>query len=439
MRGSLLAMLFVLTVRAFGQDTLMPVNPKRLVGRISVGWNYYTRPLSVAPELNSVTNYVNLNYRFYDSTRNRIRYQIKLDAYQKTAFTAPEPIHDGHFRNRYIIRQLYASYGQGSEQFKLGRVIPYMTVIDAYPINGTSLENITLYRSFQLSAFGGTINDYYENKLTGSGYNTGASLFFKKTFLGIGAGFTTEKYVNQESRKAFLYGEAKPLSHVRIYHKTMYMLNRHLIGYSYTNLYYRFSRKWYVRLNFEYLNRYTRFSTLSDTVATPDKYFYQTNEKDVSLTAGWQVFYLSSIGSLDIMPSVKKRFGYDDLSYGNVQAVYRNYFLYRFQLGVEGGYTRNHWLQNIKTGGYLNSSFIKGKWDLTLSYYINSYRWIYQININNRSRETTSSIRKLSLISADLGTKISRSVYATLSVTGEIGNTDDSRLSLYARLNYSLR
>lgn len=414
-------------------------NPSHLTGRISSGWNYYSKPSSFSPELNSLTNYINLNYRFFDPAGKQIRYQIKLDAYQKTGLTTKTPLQNNNYQNRYIIRQLYAAYGNGSQQIKLGRVVPYTAVIDAHPINGLSVENYAVLKSLQLSGFGGTINDYYKNKIAGSGYNTGVSAYYIHTIFGLGAGFTAEKLYNESLQKAYLYGEIKPLSGLRLNSKTMYITNKNLIGYSYTSIYYRLNRKFNIRTGFEYRNRITQIKTLNDTLSTADKYFYTANEKDVSITAYYQAFYFSSVGALDIIPSAKKRIGYDDLTYGNIKLLYKHFFFFPLNLGLEAGYTDNNWLRNMKLGGFFNKDFFKGKIDFTLSYYMNSFQWINKVTINNRVQETTSSANILSLASIDMIIRASRAFYASMSVTGEFGNAFDPRTSMMVRLNYVLR
>ncbi|MBL7959584.1 hypothetical protein JNL27_05025 [bacterium] len=406
-------------------------NTKNLVGRFSTGWNYYTKGNSLSPQLNSFNNYVFLNYRVFDPNSQEVKYQFKFDFYEKTALSSTRSVTEGNqFQNRYVVKQLYASYGDNYRQIKIGRIIPMINVVDAYPINGFSAENIRVGNWFDVSAFGGTINDYYKNDPLGNGYNYGFSALHQCARWSVGAGFTGEKFETTVLTKAYLYGDYKPVTNLRLYHRTQYILNEKLIGYSQSNAYYKFSKKLNIRTTFDYRNRTTQFPARNDTLSPIDKYFYSSTEKNISTTVNYQIFYNRRIGMMDISPTLKKRFGNGDLFYADTRLLYRNYLFVRLNVGLKGSYTSNQWLKNIQSSLWLNRDFLTNKLDATLLYNLNSYRW----NI-----KTSSGNHLLSIVSADLSYRFSKDFFTALTLSEEFGNATDPHTSVFVRLNYYLR
>ncbi len=411
------------------QNPSMPVG-KNLVGRLSTTWNYYSQT-GASSSLNALSNYAMLNYRIFDANSGAVKYQFKIDYYEKNTFTGTKGITEGQrFQNRYIVKQLYAAYGDNFRQVKAGRIIPLMPVVDAYPINGVSAENIRLGNLFDLSAFGGTINDFYRNDPTGRGYNYGGSLIHLHNLWSAGLGFTAEKYESTSLTKAYLYGDYKPVTNLRLYHRTQYIVNESLIGYSQSSVYYRFNKSLNFRTTFDYRNRTTHFLTRTDTINASDKYFYSSTEKNVSLTTNYRAYYNPRIGMLDISSTLKKRFGNGDLIYADLRTGYRNYFWVRLNTGISASYTSNQWLRNIQTALWFNRDFLQNRLDATMTYNLNTYQW----NIKTPARN-----HLLSIISADVSYRITRDFFGALTASEEIGNATDPHTSVFIRMNYYLR
>lgn len=409
-----------------------PTTPSsNLIGRFSTGWNYYTKGNSVSPQLSSFNNYINLNYRVFDPNTKTVKYQFKFDFYEKTGLaTTRNATESNSFQNRYIVKQLYAAYGDNYRQIKVGRVIPLINVIDAYPINGVSAENIRFGKWFDVSAFGGTINDFYRNEPVGHGYNYGASVLHLDNIWSAGAGFTTEKFETTPVAKAYFYAEYKPMSGLRLYNRTQYIISQSLIGYSQSSIYYKLNRDLSFRTVFDYRNRTTNFLTRYDTLNSPDKYFYSSVEKNIAVTANYKAFYNRRIGSLDLSTTLKKRFGNGGLIYTDLRTTYRNYIWVRLNLGLNGSYTSNQWIKNVQTSFWLNRDFLKNKMDATLSYNFNAYQW----NIKTSTRN-----HFLSIVSTDLSYRISKDFYTALTLTEEFGNATDPYTAVFFRMNYYLR
>ena len=425
-----LVFLMLITVSLPAQNPVNTAN-KNLVGRFSTAWNYYYQTNSNTPALNSLNNYVMLNYRVFDPDSNRIKYQFKVDYYEKNSWSGTQNISEGNrFQNRYIVKQLYAAYGDNYRQIKAGRIIPLVSVIDAYPINGVSAENIRAGKWFDVSAFAGTITDYYRNDPLGRGYNYGISALHLHDIWSAGAGFTAEKFETTSLSKAYLYGDFKPMSNLRLYHRTQYVINQSLIGYSQSSIYYKLNKLLSFRTAFDYRNRTANVPARTDTLTPADKYFYSSTEKNVLLTANYRAFYNRRIGLLDVSSTLKKRFGNGDLIYADLRTTYRNYIWVRLNLGINGSYTGNQWLKNVQTSLWLNRDFLKNKLDATLTYNLNAYQW----NIKTSTRS-----HLLSIVSTDLSYRFSRNFYTAVTLTEEFGNTTDPHTAVFVRLNYFLR
>lgn len=419
-----------LTAELYSQSTAN-LNNRNLIGRFSTGWNYYTKAGSVSPQLNSFNNNLMLNYRTFDPNTNSVKYQFKFDFYEKTGLTTtPNETEGNKFQNRYIVKQLYAAYGDNYRQIKAGRIIPMVSVIDAYPINGVSVENMRVGNWFELSAFGGTINDFYRNDVLGKGYDYGVSALHQHGVWSIGSGFTAEKFEANFLTKAYLYGDYKPLSNLRLYNRTQYILNEKLLAYSQSTIYYKWNKKLNIRTTFDYRNRTTQFPARNDTLSVIDKYFYSSSEKNISVTLNYQAFYNPRIGTLDITPTVKKRVGNGDLFYTHLRMYYRNYIFVRLNMGLNGSYTTNQWLRNIQTSFWLNRDFLKSKLDAALSVNLNAYQW----NI-----KTSTRTHLLSTVSADLSYRFSKDFFTALTLSEEFGDATAPHTVVFGRLNYYLR
>lgn len=402
-----------------------------LIGRFSTGWNYYTKGNAISPQLNSFNNYVTLNYRVFDTNTQVIQYQFKFDFYEKTGLATTRNGTKGNtFKNRYLVKQLYAAYGDNYRQIKIGRIIPSVSVIDAYPINGVSAENIRAGKWFDVSAFGGSINDFYKNDLSGHGYNYGLSILHQHGLWSAGTGFTSEKFATTVLSKTYFYAEYKPTPTLRAYHRTQYIVDHSLIGYSQSSIFYRLNKQLSFRTVFDYRNRTSDFPVRYDTSVSSDKYFYSSTEKNVSLTTNYRAYYNRRIGLLDISSTLKKRFGNGNLIYADLRTSYKNYFWFRLNLGVNGAYTSNQWLQNIQTSLWLNRDFMKNKLDATLSYNLNAYQW----NIRTAARN-----HLLSLITTDLSYRFTKDFYSAVTLTEEFGDATEPHTSIFVRLNYYLR
>lgn len=398
--------------------------PQRaFVGRVSLGWNYYSKDASLAPELNSMTNTYSLGYRFFDPETGRIRYRFQTDFYQKNTLAAPT---SSRFDHRYVFRQLYGSYGDRQE-IKAGKVIPMNAVVDAYPINGVSAENIA-FGPFEFSAFGGTINDFYENTFAGSGHDFGGAAAYKKSDYTIGAGATSEKFNGRQLNKGYAYVWYRPWTSLQISSKSQYTMTTSSLGYSRTHVIYKFGRRLTLRVSGEYVDRSSLYIPPADTLHSPDNYFYSSKEKTVSADATIQTFQTPGIGSLSVATTVKKRLGNGDLLHGGLRLTYQNYFWYTFQMGLNASYTSNQWLKLARFGFSFNRGFLKDKLDLSATFTLNSFQW-----------KGTTSTKTLSSVGLDFNYRFSRTLYAGASLSEEFGNAFDPRTSAWIRLNYSFR
>lgn len=396
---------------------------RAFVGRVSLGWNYYSKDASLAPELNSMTNTYSFGYRFFNPETGRIRYRLQTDFYQKNTFVAPAA---SRFDQRYVFRQLYVSYGDRQE-IKAGKVIPMNAVVDAYPINGVSAENIPFYH-FEFSAFGGTINDFYENTMAGSGYDFGGAAAYKKPDYTIGAGVTSEKFNGRSLNKGYAYAWYRPWTSLQISSKSQYTMTRSSLGYSRTHVIYKFGRRLTVRVSGEYVDRSSQNLPPADTLHAPDHYFYSSKETTVSADATIQTFQAPQVGSLSVATTVKKRLGNGDLFYGGVRLTYRNYFWYTFQTGLNASYTTNQWLKLTRVGFSFNRGFLKEKLDMSVMFTLNAFQW-----------KGTTATKTLTSAGLDLNYRFSRALNAGLSLAEEFGNAFDPRTAAWMRLNYSFR
>ena len=428
-KGLSALILCFMTTHAFAQSPT--TSNRNLIGRFSTQWNYYSQANTNTPALNSFNNYVMLNYRIFDPATQKVQYQFKLDFYEKTGLSSTRSVSNGNqFQNRYVVKQLYAAYGDNYRQIKAGRIIPLVSVVDAYPINGVSAENIRAGKWFDLSAFGGTINDFYSNKMIGSGYNYGVSALHQHTMWSVGAGFTGEKFETTSLTKAYLYGEFRPFFNLRLYNRTQYMLNEKLMTYSQSNMYYKFSKALNIRTSFDYRNRTTQFIARNDTLSTTDKYFYSAVEKNISGTVNYHVFNNRGADVFDISSTVKKRIGNNRLLYTDLRMLYRNRKFVRLNLGLNGSYTTNQWLKNIQSTFWVNRDFLERKLDATLSVNINAYQW--QI-------KSSPSSHMLAIVSTDLNYRFSRAFFTSMTLAEELGDATDPHTSVFVRLSYYLR
>ncbi|MBX7150976.1 hypothetical protein K1X84_05010 [bacterium] len=426
MKKLIILYLFAATTSAFSQ---IAGSNNNLVGRFSVGWNYYSEGASLSPQLNSFTNYGMLNYRSFSNDGQTIRYQFRGDFYQKTGLTTtPTLDRSAQFKNRYIVRQLYGSYSIFHGEIKLGRVVPLGTNVDAYPINGAVVENMIVNNVWRVSAFGGKIHDEYANRFEGLGYNAGGSVTYDRKTWILGTGFTSEQLRETKLSKAYLFGEYRPSLQWRFSSRNQYITNRSLIGYSQNALLYRINRNFSVRLFAEYHDRRAYAPAPTDSIGW-DRFFETKKETLFGGTVRYQLFNRKNIGAIEIVPAFKKRIGNDGLTYGAVQLNYRNYFWSRFNCGIAGSYTSNQWLDNVKASVYWNKNFLDGKLDGGISAAFNAYKW------SNAGAGT----KNLSTVSFDMNYRLNTAWNITCVVYEEFGNATDPHSGINVRMNYYLR
>lgn len=399
----------------------------RLVGRVSSGWNYYSEGASLSPQLQSLTNYATLTYRGFDA--EGIRWQVRADVYQKTGLivtTTKNP--NDKFRNRNIVRQLYASASVRRGEIKIGRLVPVGTHVDAYPINGACAENLALSRQWRVSAFGGKINDEYANRWEGLGYNAGGSVVWDANRWMVGVGVTAEQLRNTRLTKGYVFGEWRPATGWRVTTRNQYTFRPSLIGYSQNTLYGRLRSTASVRVYIEYHDRRVYAPAPTDSLDW-NRFFQTRREVIVGGSLRNRVWENRRIGRVEVVPEIRKRFGNGDLWYAAMSVRYRNFVWSAFDVGTTASYTQNQWLQNVKTTLTWSKDFVGGRLTGQVTGVLNRYTW----------RNDGAKPKTLSLISTDIDYRLNRAWHASVGVYEEFGNSTDSHTGTNVRVSYALR
>ncbi len=401
-----------------------------LIGRFSTGWSYYSQGASLTPQLSAISSYGMLNYRVFDAEKQNIRYQWRIDFYEKDALASTQTLdRSAQFDHRFVIRQLYGSYSAAGGEIKAGRLIPLSTNLDAFPINGFAAENLLFAKHYRVSAFGGKIFDEYDNRIEGLGYNAGASVAYEDKQYMLGTGFSSEQLRLTKLSKAYLFGEYRPKEQWRLSSKNQYSLTQSLLGYSQNSMYYRFSKILSARTYVEYHDRRAYAPSPTDSLGW-DRYFQTSKEMIFGGSIRYQVFQLNRIGQMDLLPAFKKRVGNDGLTYGSLQINYRNFFYYRFNTGLGMSYMSNQWLNNFKVNTFWNKDYLKGQLDVTAALTINSYTW---------NTQTASSNKLTSIFSTDVNYRPTSSWNIAGGLFEEFGNATDAHLGFNLRISYSFR
>jgi len=421
------ALLLTAVSSVFGQTFL--ANDNAFVGRVSLGWNYYSEGGTLSPQLNSVSNYATLNYRAFGDSQS-IRYQFRGDFYEKDAFSSTHTLNrNDQLDHRYIVRQLYGSYSILHGEIKLGRTVPLNTHVDVYPINGGVLENLVILDRWHVSAFGGKIHDEYANRIEGLGYDAGGSLWYEAKEWMTGTGVTSEQLRETKLSKVYLFGEFRPSAQFRLSSSNQYVINRSFFGYSQNTFYLRVDKRLSLRAFAEYQDRRAYAPARTDSLGW-DRYFFASRETVLGGSLRYQVFQITRVGSLDVVPLFKKRIGNGDLTYGSLQFNYHNYFWARFNAGLAGSYTSNQWLDNFKLSAYWNKDYLDGRFDCTLGAAVNVYKW---------NTQTSSSNKSVSTVSLDINYRFTRTWDVSVGMYEEFGNATEAHSGFNIRMNYYLR
>lgn len=404
----------------------LSTDTRNFVGRVSTGWNYYSKDASLSPELSAFSTNIAVQYRWFDPESGMLKYRVVIDYYERNALASPTK---SQFDNRYVIRQLYGAYGTEDRQIRAGKLIPQNPVVDAYPINGAALDGYRL-AGLEFSAFGGSVNDFYDNKFMGTGYNYGGSLLWREPSYYVGAGFSSEKFNSINFQKAFFSTWYKPLSGLQVSNKTSYIVNRSLLAHSLTNAIYKPVRSLTLRLSYEFYNRTSVYIPPTDTINDPNRYFFSSREQNATYSMWLQVFRSPRIGDVSLSMTAKKRFGNNDLIYGSIEALYHNHFFSEFTFGLNGSYTSNQWLNMARFGALFEQYYIQDRLGVTINVADQILNW-----------KSASGGRAKNLISAgfDLNFRISRAFVASVSFNEEFGNAFDPRSNAFIRLSYSFR